>query len=54
MRHENDIISREEMIELTGTPLNPGNAKHCAGLVSSSWKGLMDTPKQHGATSLTR
>ncbi|AUW09364.1 MULTISPECIES: DUF4224 domain-containing protein [Klebsiella pneumoniae complex] len=21
MRHENDIISREEMIELTGTPL---------------------------------
>ena len=29
MRHENDIISREEMIELTGTPLK---SRQCEAL----------------------
>ncbi len=48
MRHDHDIITREEMIELTGTPLK---SKQCDALREpgySLWKERTATLKQHG------
>ncbi len=48
---DHDIITREEMVELTEAHLNQSNVRLFAGLEFSSWKGLTDTQKQPGAIS---